>query len=122
MKNNLDKKIVKVGYADITINLTIPNFKKDNMSDCYGQYLQRENKIEIQPELDKIEEANVLLHELLHSIAYISGETTDGGRLTESTSEEAVVNNFANHLIQLFRNNNWLLSYFSKNLLDKTNK
>ena len=120
MKNNLDKKIVKVGYADITINLTIPNFKKDNMSDCYGQYLQRENKIEIQPELDKIEEANVLLHELLHSIAYISGETTDGGRLNESTNEEAVVNNFANHLIQVFRDNDWLLLYFINNLLDKT--
>lgn len=92
------------------------------MSDCYGQYLQRENKIEIQPELNRIEESNVLLHELLHAIAYVSGETTDGGRLSESISEEAVVNNFANHLIQLFRNNNWLLSYFSKNLLDKTKK
>ena len=122
MKNKLDKRIVKVGYSDITVHLTTPNFKKDNMSDCYGQYLQRENKIEIQPELEKIDEANVLLHEVLHAIAYISGETTDGGRLNESTSEEAVVNNFANHLIQVFRDNNWLLSYFINNLLDKTNK
>ena len=122
MKSILDKKIVKVGYADITINLTPPNFKKDNMSDCYGQYLQKENKIEIQPELKKIDEANVLLHEVLHAIAYVSGETTDGGRLSESTNEEAVVNNFTNHLIQVFRDNHWLLSYFINNLLDKTNK
>lgn len=122
MKNKLDKRIVKVGYSDITVHLTTPNFKKDNMSDCYGQYLQRENKIEIQPELEKIDEANVLLHELLHVIAYISGETTDGGRLTESSSEEAVVNNFANHLIQVFRDNDWLLLYFINNLLDKTKK
>mgnify|MGYP002700511471 FL=1 len=122
MKSILDKKIVKVGYADITINLTPPNFKKDNMSDCYGQYLQKENKIEIQPELEKIDEANVLLHEVLHAIAYVSGETTDGGRLSESTNEEAVVNNFTNHLIQVFRDNHWLLSYFINNLLDKTNK
>ena len=122
MKSILDKKVVKVGYADITINLTPPNFKKDNMVDCYGQYLQKENKIEIQPELEKIEEANVLLHELLHSIAYVSGETTDGGRLSENANEEAVVNNFTNHLIQVFRDNDWLLSYFSKNLLDKTSK
>ena len=122
MKSILDKKIVKVGYADITINLTPPNFKKDNMSDCYGQYLQKENKIEIQPELEKIDEANVLLHEVLHAIAYVSGATTDGGRLSESTNEEAVVNNFTNHLIQVFRDNHWLLSYFINNLLDKTNK
>jgi|TARA_R110002074_G_scaffold185398_1_gene350811 hypothetical protein len=122
VKSILDKKIVKVGYADITINLTPPNFKKDNMSDCYGQYLQKENKIEIQPELEKIDEANVLLHEVLHAIAYVSGETTDGGRLSESTNEEAVVNNFTNHLIQVFRDNHWLLSYFINNLLDKTNK
>jgi|TARA_Y100000361_G_scaffold115848_1_gene106655 hypothetical protein len=122
MKNNLDKKVIKVGYSDITINLATPNFKKDNMSDCYGQYLQRENKIEIQPELEKIDEANVLLHEILHAIAYISGETIEGGRLNESSNEEAVVNNFSNHLIQVFRDNNWLLSYFINNLLDKTKK
>ena len=122
MKNILDKKVVKVGYSDIIINLTPPNFKKDNMADCYGQYLQKENKIEIQPELEKIDEANVLLHEVLHAIAYVSGETNDGGRLSESTNEEAVVNNFTNHLIQVFRDNHWLLSYFINNLLDKTNK
>ena len=62
----INKKKIRVGYTDITVYLTKPNFKKDNLTDCYGQYLQRENKIEIQPDLNKIEEANTLLHEILH--------------------------------------------------------
>ena len=118
----INKKKIRIGYNDITVYLTKPNFKKDNLTDCYGQYLQRENKIEIQPDLNKIEEANVLLHEILHAIAYTSGETLEGGRLHEENNEESVVNNFANYLTQVFRDNKWLLHYFVKNLLDKTKK
>jgi hypothetical protein len=118
----IDKKKIRVGYTDITIHLTKPNFKKDNLTDCYGQYLQRESKIEIQPDLNKVDEANTLLHEILHSIAYISGETLDGGRLHGENNEESVVNNFTNYLTQVFRDNKWILPYFVNNLLDKTKK
>ena len=118
----INKKKIRIGYNDITVYLTKPNFKKDNLTDCYGQYLQRENKIEIQPDLNNIEEANILLHEILHAIAYTSGETLEGGRLHGENNEESVVNNFANYLTQVFRDNKWLLHYFVKNLLDKTKK
>ena len=115
----INNKVIKIGYTDVTIDVTSPNFKKDNLTDCYGQYLQRENKIEIQPNLTDIEEANTLLHEILHAIAYTSGETLEGGRLHGDTNEESVVNNFANYLTQVFRDNKWILPYFSKKLLDK---
>ena len=115
-------KVIKIGYTDVIIDVTSPNFKKDNLTDCYGQYLQRENKIEIQPNLTNIEEANTLLHEILHAIAYTSGETLEGGRLNGDTNEESVVNNFANYLTQVFRDNKWILPYFSEKLLDKPHK
>ena len=36
------------------------------MTDCFGQYTHRENLIEIQPGLSDIDEANTLLHEIIH--------------------------------------------------------
>ena len=118
----INKKRIRIGFTDIDIHVTPPNFKKDNLTDCYGQYLQRENKIEIQPNLNRIEEANTLLHEILHAIAYSSGETLESGRLHGDKNEESVVNNFANYLTQIFRDNKWILPYFVNNLLDKTKK
>ena len=38
---DLDK--VKIGFADIKIERVEPSFKKSN-TDCWGQYLSRENK------------------------------------------------------------------------------
>ena len=57
----INNKVIKIGYTDVTIDVTLPNFKKDNLTDCYGQYLQRENKIALQPNLTNIEEANTLV-------------------------------------------------------------
>ena len=118
----IDGKKIRVGFTDLKIDLTPPNFKKDNLTDCYGQYLQRENKIEIQPNLGKVDEANTLIHEILHSIAYISGENLEGGRLHGDNNEESVVNNFSNYLTQVFRDNKWILPYLINNLLDKSRK
>ena len=46
----------------------------------------------------------------------------EGGRLHGDTNEESVVNNFANYLTQVFRDNKWILPYFSEKLLDKPHK
>jgi hypothetical protein len=118
----IDKKTLKVGYQDISINVAQPDFKKDMMTDCYGQYLQRDNVIQIQEGLTKLDEANTLLHEALHAIAYISGETGEGGILQGDSKEERLINNFTNYLVQVLRDNKWLLPYLQKNLLDKPNK
>jgi len=58
---------VKVGWKDIDIEYVKASFKKDN-TDCYGQYLNRENKIEIHEELNPDDLANTLLHEVMHAI------------------------------------------------------
>ena len=39
---------IRVGYRTIEIDYAKPDFKRDNMTDCFGQYLDRENRIEIQ--------------------------------------------------------------------------
>ena len=48
---------VKVGYRTIDIVYASPEFRSDNMTDCYGQYLDRQSKIEIQPGLSPEERA-----------------------------------------------------------------
>ena len=118
-KNELDGKIIRIGFADIEVKEQAPQFKKANMEGCYGQYTHRENIIEIQPGLSDIDEANTLLHEILHGCVYISSLSTDGQPLSSDNDEEVVVNSLSNYLIQVFRDNKWLLSYLNKKVLDK---
>tara|TARA_R100000152_G_scaffold16723_1_gene8274 strand:- start:443 stop:820 length:378 start_codon:yes stop_codon:yes gene_type:complete len=118
----IDKQNLKVGYQDIELQVTAPDFKKDVLTDCYGQYIQRENVIQIQSDLTKLDEVNTVLHELFHAIAYISGETGDGGVLQGDSKEERLINSFTNYFVQVLRDNKWLLPYLQKNLLDKSNK
>tara|TARA_A100001015_G_scaffold317799_1_gene435717 strand:- start:903 stop:1280 length:378 start_codon:yes stop_codon:yes gene_type:complete len=118
----IDKQNLKVGYQDIELQIATPDFKKDILTDCYGQYIQRENVIQIQSDLTKLDEVNTVLHELFHAIAYISGETGDGGVLHGDSKEERLINSFTNYFVQVLRDNKWLLPYLQKNLLDKSNK
>ena len=37
-----NKKLI-VGFSEVTIKEENASFKKDNLTDCYGQFLQREN-------------------------------------------------------------------------------
>ena len=39
---------VKIGYRDIEIEYVSPDFKTDNLTDCYGEYRAREGKILLQ--------------------------------------------------------------------------
>ena len=118
-KNEVDGKIIRIGFADIEIKEQAPQFKKSNMEGCYGQYTHRENIIEIQPGLSDIDEANTLIHEILHGCVYISSLSTDGQPLSSDNDEEVVVNSLSNYLIQVFRDNKWLLLYLNKKVLDK---
>ena len=98
----LDK--VKVGYADIKIERVLASFTKNN-ADCWGQYISRENKIEIQKEAVGIDYANTLLHEIMHAIVYLSSLNADGGALKEDDNEEQVTNTLTNWLMGVFRDN-----------------
>tara|TARA_B000000609_G_C24004202_1_gene256601 strand:- start:104 stop:466 length:363 start_codon:yes stop_codon:yes gene_type:complete len=108
---DLDK--VKIGFADIKIERVDPSFKKSN-TDCWGQYLSRENKIEIQKEVDGIDYANTLLHEVMHGIVYLSSLNSDGGALKEDDHEEQVVNTLSNWLMGVFRDNPKVLDIIKK--------
>ena len=107
----MDKKI-KIGYQDIIIERDTATFQKQ--SDCYGEYDHRKNTITIQNGLSPLDEANTLLHEILHGIAYINSLTQSGQPLDSENKEEVVINTMTNGLAQVFRDNKWLLPYFKE--------
>ena len=104
------EKRIKIGYQDIVIERETATFQKQ--SDCYGEYDHRKNSITIQSGLSPLDEANTLLHEILHGIAYINSLTQTGQPLDSENKEEVVINTFTNALAQVFRDNKWLLPYF----------
>ena len=105
----MEKKI-KIGYQDVTIERETTTFQKQ--SDCYGEYDHRKNIITIQNGLPSLDEANTLLHEILHGIAYINSLTQSGQPLDSENKEEVVINTMTNALAQVFRDNKWLRPYF----------
>ena len=107
---------VKIGYRDIEIEYVAPDFKTDNLTDCYGEYRAREGKILVQHNLCGQEMANVVLHECLHAIAYASGLNQANGPLKEDDGEELVVNQMTNYLIGMFRDNPWFLDFLKTNM------
>ncbi len=117
--SNIDNKKIKVGYSTITIKKQAPEFTKDNMNDAYGQYLPRKNRIEIQPDLSDIDEANTLLHEILHASVWVCSLCQTGQPLQENKDEELVVNSLTNNLIKVFIDNEWLLPYLTNKLKTK---
>ena len=109
-------KEVRIGYRDIEIEYISPDFKTDNLTDCYGEYRAREGKILVQHNLCGQEMANVVLHECLHAIAYGSGLNQANGPLKEDDGEELVVNQMTNYLIGMFRDNDWFLDFIKNNI------
>ena len=104
------EKKVKIVYQDINIERETSTFQKQ--TDCFGEYDHRKNSITIQNGLGPLDEANTLLHEILHGIAYINSLTQTGQPLDKENSEEVVINTMTNGLAQVFRDNKWLLPYF----------
>jgi len=105
----MEKKI-KIGYQDVIIKREKTTFQKQ--SDAYGEYDHRQNSISIQSGLSPLDEANTLLHEILHGVAYINSLTQTGQPMDTENKEEIVINTIANSLSQVFRDNKWLLPYF----------
>jgi len=105
---------VKIGYQDITIERETATFQKQ--SDSYGEYDHRKNVITIQTGLSPLDEANTVVHEVLHGIAYINSLTASGQPLDSENKEEVVINQFTNGLVQVLRDNGWLLTYLKDKL------
>ena len=105
-------KTVKVGWNTVKLSFVEPSFIKE--SDCFGQYISRECKIEIQKELEGDQLINTVLHEIIHCIIYNSSLNQDGGPLTEDKSEEQVTNSITNWLLNVFWDNPWLIEFLKK--------
>ena len=109
-------KVVRIGYQDVKIERETATFSKQ--SDCYGEYEHRKNQITIQNDLSNLDEANTLLHEVLHACVYGSGLNQAEGPLKEDNAEELTVNQLTNYLMGVFRDNPWFLDYIKKGVND----
>ena len=112
-KEKKERKIperIKIGYQDVVIERETSTFSKQ--TDSYGEYDHRKNSITIQTQLSDLDEADTLLHEILHGIAYINSLTVNGMPLDKEEKEEIVINQITNGLMQVFRDNKWLLDFF----------
>ena len=107
---------VKIGYRDIEIEYVNPDFKTDNLTDCYGEYRAREGKILLQHDLCGQEMSNVMIHECCHAICYAAGLNQADSPLKEDDKEEIVVNQMANYLMGMFRDNPWFLDFIKNNM------
>lgn len=112
-KIKLNGKIIKIGYSDIKIKLITRS--KEDEEGYYGQYIPKENRIEINSKLNNLDEVNTLLHEILHAVINILGNSPAEGTLDENR-EESLTNNLANYLTQILRDNNWLIEYLSEKM------
>ena len=104
---------VKVGWNDVYIKSVEPSFIKDN-TDCYGQYLNRENKIELMKELEGDQLINTIVHEIFHAVVYHSSLNQGNGPLKDDDNEEIVVNSMTNWFIGVCRDNKWLVELLRK--------
>ena len=105
---------VRIGYQDIVIDREKASFSKP--TDSYGEYDHRKNTITVQSELSDLDEANTMIHEILHGISYIHSLTVSGQPLDTENKEEVVINQMTNGLVQVFRDNKWLLLYLRDKL------
>ena len=112
---------IKIGWKDVDIETVKVSFVKNN-SDYWGQYLVRQNKIEIQEEAKGQDLANTLVHEIIHAIVYHSSLNADGGPLHDDEDEEQTVNSMTNWLMGVFKDNPWLLDFLKENIHGKTTK
>ena len=85
---DVDGKKLRVGFQDLTIEVRDADFRTDNLTDCYGHYLQRENKIQINKNLEPHDLLNTVLHECLHACCYVGGLTTKSNPLSDEDKEK----------------------------------
>ena len=110
------KQHIKIGYRDIEIKISKPDFTKDHLTDCFGQYDTRKGLIEIQEGLSNQKLVNTLLHEINHGIIDISGLNQSGAPLEKDDNEEIVVHQMTNYFLAMCRDNPWLLDYVKENI------
>jgi len=107
---------VRVGYKDIKIKYVRPDFKKWQMTDCFGEYDYRQNLIHIQHDLCGQERVNTIFHEIMHAAVQVSGLNQEKCALEKDEHEESVVNVLSNMMMAVFRDNPWLIEMIKKDI------
>ena len=110
---------VRIGYKDVRIKYVRPDFKKWEMTDCFGEYDYRQNVIQIQHDLCGQEMANTIIHEIMHAAVQVAGLNQEKAPLEKPEFEEAVVNQLTNVMMGVFRDNPWMIDMI-KNQLENT--
>lgn len=124
VKKTLNEQLpnsIKIGWKDVKIERVKTSFIKNN-SDYWGQYVARENKIEIQEEAKGLDLANTLLHEVIHAIVYHSSLNSQGGPLHDDDNEEQAVNSMTNWLMTVLRDNPWFLDTIQQSISEEKAK
>jgi hypothetical protein len=110
------KKKIKIGYADVDIQLIDKKLFPKWSTEHLGDYDANNQVIRILAKQRPSEELNTLFHEVIHAAVQVSGLNTDKGPLKKMVDEEQVVSVLANTLQQIFRDNNWFLPYVIKQI------
>jgi hypothetical protein len=110
---------VRIGYKDVKIKYVRPDYKKWEMTDCFGEYDYRQNIIQVQHDLCGQEIANTLFHEIMHAAVQVSGLNQEKAPLEKPEFEEAVVNQLTNVMMGVFRDNAWMVDML-KDQLEET--
>jgi len=110
---------VRIGYKDVKIKYVRPDYKKWEMTDCFGEYDYRQNIIQVQHDLCGQEMANTIFHEIMHAAVQVSGLNQEKAPLEKPENEEAVVNQLTNVMMGVFRDNEWMVDML-KDQLEET--
>ncbi len=115
MKKPLTKSNkIKVGYQELTLGIQPATFQSNN--DSYGEFDHRKNTIHITEGLSDLDYGCTLLHEIIHAVAYYYGLTQSGQPLDTDNKEEIVINNLANGLTAVLKDNPFILKELSNRL------
>jgi len=110
--------MVRIGYKDIKIRYVRPDYKKWEMTDCFGEYDYRQNIIQVQHDLCGQEIANTIFHEIMHAAVQVAGLNQEKAPLEKPEHEEAVVNQLTNVMMGVFRDNLWVVDMLKNQLED----
>ena len=115
MKKPLTKhNRIKVGYQELPLGIQSATFQANN--DSYGEFDHRKNTIQITEGLSDLDYSCTLLHEIIHAVCYYYGLTQTGQPLDTEAKEEVVINNIANGLTGVLKDNPFILKELAQRL------
>lgn len=106
MKKKVSFPKVRVGYQTITVDVCSDK-DDDRLTDTEGFYLSSQARVLINDKQCPTEQFATLIHELLHAAFYTYGMREI---ITDKEKEEYVVNTLSSAIIQIFKDNPFLMN------------